>query len=192
MRLPKERAMADIFRPCDEADRAAMGAIVNRAAEAYRGAIPADCWHEPYMSAAELDAEIAAGVVFTGLEADGVLAGIMGVQPVRNVILVRHAYVLPEMQGRGIGGALLRHLCAGTDEPILIGTWAAAIWAIRFYERHGFQLVPGAAKDRLLDAYWTIPPRQRDVSVVLAHPVLDAAGAERLVRAAAKSPARNC
>lgn len=184
--------MTDRLRSCGEADRPAMLAIVNRAAEAYRDAIPADCWHEPYMPAAELDAEIAAGIAFTGFEADGALVGVMGVQPVRNVLLIRHAYVLPEMQGRGIGGALLRRLCAGADGPILIGTWADATWAIRFYERHGFTLVPGAAKDRLLDTYWTIPPRQREVSVVLARPALDEAEAGRLVRAGAGSSARNC
>jgi len=160
-----------------------MLAIINAAAEAYRGAIPADCWHEPYFPPDELDAEIARGVAFTGLEADGALAGVMGVQTVRNATLIRHAYVLPALQGRVLGSVLIRHLCARASRQILVGTWAAARWAIGFYERHGFALVPGAAKDALLGAYWTIPPRQAEVSVVLAAPPLDEAGTAQLIAA---------
>ena len=133
-------AMSSI-RPCRDDERAAILAIVNAAAEAYRGVIPADRWHEPYMRADELDAEIAAGVVFWGYEADGELLGVMGIQPVRDVDLIRHAYVLPGSQGRGVGGALLEHLRGARGRPMLVGTWAAAEWAIRFYERHGFELV---------------------------------------------------
>jgi GNAT superfamily N-acetyltransferase len=173
--------MPHAIRPCRVEDRPAMLAIINAAAEAYRGAIPADCWHEPYMKAAELDEEIARGVAFTGIEAGDALAGIMGVQPVRNATLIRHAYVLPALQGRGLGGILLRRLCDRTAGQILIGTWAAASWAIGFYERHGFRLAEDAAKDALLATYWTIPARQAEVSVVLAAPPLDAPGAARLI-----------
>src|SRR5438445_2387999 len=126
------------IRRCRDDDRPAILAIVNAAAEAYRGVIPADCWHEPYMPRDELDAEIAAGVAFWGCEEDGALTGVMGIQPVRDVDLIRHAYVLPGGQRRGVGGAILHHLRSLTDRPMLVGTWAAAEWAIRFYERHGF------------------------------------------------------
>ena len=163
------------IRPCrpDEHDR--MLAIDNAAAEAYRGVIPADCWHEPYMPAAQLAREIAAGVVFWGYESDGALIGIMGIQRVRDVDLIRHAYVLPGSQGRGVGGLLLEHLRRSAARPILVGTWAAADWAIRFYQRHGFALVPPARKDALLQEYWTITPRQVETSVVLASPPVAAA-----------------
>ncbi|HET6547570.1 MAG TPA: GNAT family N-acetyltransferase [Solirubrobacter sp.] len=158
------------IRRCRHAERDAILAIVNAAAEAYRGVIPADRWHEPYMPREQLDAEIAAGVEFWGCEADGGLAGVMGVQPVRDVELIRHAYVAPGNQGRGIGGALLDHLVRASTRPLLVGTWAAAEWAIRFYERHGFQLVDAARAAALLEAYWTIPARQVETSVVLALP----------------------
>jgi GNAT superfamily N-acetyltransferase len=156
-----------MIRRCTDADLPAMLAIVNEAAEAYRGVIPADRWHEPYMTRAHLQDEIAAGVVFSGWQEDDILAGVMGLQPVRDVTLIRHAYVRPSHQGRGIGAALLTTLGAETTGPLLVGTWAAATWAIRFYERHGFRLTDAAEKDRLLDTYWSIPPRQRDTSVVL-------------------------
>jgi GNAT superfamily N-acetyltransferase len=141
---------------------------VNAAAEAYRGVIPADRWHEPYMPADELDAEIAAGVRFWGYEADGELLGIMGVQPVRDVDLIRHAYVAPDSQRGGVGGALLEHLLRGATRPMLVGTWGAAGWAIRFYERHGFEQVSRARAAELLREYWTIPERQVETSVVLS------------------------
>ena len=145
-------------------------AIVNQAAEAYRGVIPADRWHEPYMSAEELDREIAAGVEFWGIEdGAGVLAGVMGIQAVRDVDLIRHAYVRPGLQGGGIGRRLLEELTARAQRPLLVGTWAAAAWAVRFYERNGFELVGREEKDRLLAAYWDIPERQVETSVVLAH-----------------------
>ncbi len=148
-------------------------AIVNVAAEAYRGVIPADRWHEPYMPPEELEREIAAGVVFWGYEEDGELVGVMGLQAVRDVDLIRHAYVRPQSQTRGIGGALLRHLRGLTTRPMLVGTWAAADWAIRFYERHGFRLVSPARKTELLQTFWRIPDRQIETSVVLANPPVD-------------------
>jgi len=158
------------IRPCRDDERAAVLAIVNRAAEAYRGVIPADRWHEPYMSEDELDREIAAGVVFWGYEADGELVGVMGIQPVRDVVLIRHAYVLPDSQRSGVGGALLEHLRGLTEQPVLVGTWADAEWAIRFYRRHGFELALPERKTELLKAYWTVPDRQIETSVVLTLP----------------------
>jgi len=163
------------IRLCREDETAAILAIINTAAEAYGGIIPADRWHEPYMPGSELAAEKAAGVVFRGYEAEGQLAGVMGIQPVRDVHLIRHAYVLPAFQRIGAGGALLDHLRRGTPGTVLVGTWAAAVWAIRFYERHGFRRVSEQAKDRLLRAYWTIPDRQIETSVVLANPALETA-----------------
>jgi GNAT superfamily N-acetyltransferase len=161
------------IRPCRDDDRAAILAIVNAAAEAYRGVIPADRWHEPYMPWDELGSEIAAGVAFWGYEEDGRLAGVMGFQSVRDVDLIRHAYVLPSSQRRGIGGALLGHLRQLSTRRILVGTWEAADWAIRFYRRHGFELVAPARKALLLKAYWNVPDRQIEVSVVLASPPVD-------------------
>lgn len=161
------------IRLCRDNERPAILAIVNAAAEAYRGVIPADCWHEPYMPAGELEAEIGAGVAFWGFENDGRLAGVMGIQPVRDVDLIRHAYVLPGDQRRGIGGALLRQLRDRSTRRMLIGTWAAAEWAIRFYQRHRFELVPPTHKTVLLQTYWTVPDRQIETSVVLANPPFD-------------------
>jgi GNAT superfamily N-acetyltransferase len=161
------------IRPCRESDRAAILAIVNAAAEAYRGVIPPDRWHEPYMPPDELDGEIAAGVVFWGYEEDGRLIGVMGLQPVRDVDLIRHAYTLPNRQRGGIGGALLGHLRQLSTRRILVGTWAAADWAIHFYQRHGFQLVAPARKAVLLKTYWNIPDRQIETSVVLASPPVE-------------------
>ena len=161
------------IRPCRDDDRAAILAIVNAAAEAYRGVIPADRWHEPYMPWDELASEIAAGVAFWGYEEDGRLTGVMGLQSVHDVDLIRHAYVLPSSQRRGIGGALLGHLRQLSTRPILVGTWEAADWAIRFYRRHGFELVAPARKALLLKAYWNVPDRQIEVSVVLASPPVD-------------------
>jgi GNAT superfamily N-acetyltransferase len=163
------------IRPCGDDERTAILAIVNAAAEAYRGVIPADRWHEPYMDSRELDGEIAGGVAFWGYEADDKLLGIMGIQPVRDVVLIRHAYVVPGSQRQGIGGALLRHLRRLTRERMLVGTWAAADWAIDFYRRHGFQPVSPERGTALLQTYWTIPDRQIETSVVLADPPLDEA-----------------
>jgi len=153
---------------CGEADVPAICAVVNDAAEAYRGVIPADRWHEPYMPEGELRGEIAAGVVFWGLEAGGGLVGVMGLQDVQDVALIRHAYVVTAARRDGIGGRLLHHLLTQTDRPILVGTWAAATWAIRFYEKHGFALTAPEEKARLLRRYWSIPDRQIETSVVLA------------------------
>ncbi|MGO8836331.1 MAG: GNAT family N-acetyltransferase [Limisphaerales bacterium] len=142
--------------------------IINEAARAYKGIIPEDRWHEPYMPLAELKEEVAAGVSFWGLEHGGKLAGVMGVQSIQDVVLIRHAYVRPEFQSRGIGGDLLRRLRSLAPGPVMVGTWAAATWAIAFYEKHGFRKVIPAEKDRLLKKYWTIPERQIETSVVLA------------------------
>ena len=156
-----------MIRRCTLADVDQLFAVINEAAEAYRGVIPADRWHDPYMSRDELDAEIAAGVAFWGCEADAALIGVMGLQPAGEVELIRHAYVLPGQQGRGVGSAMLRHLRGLSARPMLVGTWAAAEWAIRFYERNGFALVSEAEKTELLRRYWTIPERQIETSVVL-------------------------
>jgi GNAT superfamily N-acetyltransferase len=156
-----------MIRPCTKADLDAIGEIINEAAEAYRGVIPADCWHEPYMTRAHLDEEIAAGVVFRGYEDEGALVGVMGLQKSRDATLIRHAYVRSSHQGRGIGGALMSALTSESDGPLLVGTWATASWAIRFYEKHGFELATPAETDRLLRLYWTVSPRQRETSVVL-------------------------
>jgi GNAT superfamily N-acetyltransferase len=159
-------------RPCRDDERPAILAIVNSAAEAYRGVIPADRWRDPYMSEDEFAEEIAAGVAFWGYEADGELVGVMGVQPVRDVDLIRHAYVSPAKQRHGVGGALLEHLTHSATRRLLVGTWAAADWAIRFYQRHAFELVTPEQKTELLKAYWRIPERQVETSVVLARPPL--------------------
>jgi len=161
------------IRPCRNDERAAILAIINAAAEAYRGVIPPDCWHDPYMTADELEREIASGVTFWGHAGDGVLAGVMGLQRVRDVDLIRHAYVLPGKQKRGIGGELIAHLRGLSARRMLFGTLAAAHWAISFYQRHGFALVSPAQKTVLLKAYWDIPDRQIETSVVLANPVLE-------------------
>jgi GNAT superfamily N-acetyltransferase len=155
------------IRRCRDDERPEILAIVNAAAAAYRDVIPADRWHEPYMPAEELDAEIEAGVEFWGFEWGGGLLGIMGIQPVRDVHLIRHAYVSPDRQRGGIGGALLEHLLESTPGPVLVGTWAAAGWAIDFYRRHGFVQVTPERKDELLREYWDIPGRQIETSVVL-------------------------
>jgi GNAT superfamily N-acetyltransferase len=163
------------IRLCRDGDRAAILAIVNAAAEAYRAVIPIDRWHEPYMPQDELESEIAAGVVFWGHEENGVLVGVMGLQSVRDVDLIRHAYVRPGSQRRGVGGTLVRHLRGLSTRRMLVGTWGAADWAVRFYRRHGFELVSPERKSVLLKTYWTIPDRQIETSVVLANPPDDAA-----------------
>jgi N-acetylglutamate synthase-like GNAT family acetyltransferase len=166
-----------MIRPCDAADREPIYEIVNDAAQAYRGIIPDDRWQEPYMSREELDAEIEDGVEFWGYEEAGRLLGVMGLQDRGEVTLMRHAYVRTAHRGRGIGGQLLRHLEGLTRQPILIGTWAAATWAIRFYEKHGYRMVSHEEKARLLRRYWNIPERQVETSVVLANPTWFAAQA---------------
>jgi GNAT superfamily N-acetyltransferase len=156
-----------VIRPCGEEDLDRIVEIVNDAAEAYRGVIPSEGWHEPYLSRRSLAAEIDAGVAFSGWYGDAGLVGVMGLQPVKDVQLIRHAYVRREWQGRGIGRELMVALAANAHGRLLVGTWAAAGWAIRFYERNGFELVSTVEKNRLLDTYWTIPPSQREASVVL-------------------------
>ena len=160
-------------RRCRDDEREAILRIVNLAAEAYRGVIPADRWHEPYMPASELDEEIAAGVTFWGYESDEELLGVMGIQAVRDVDLIRHAYVMPGRQRGGVGSALLEHLVGLSTKRLLVGTWAAAEWAIGFYRRHGFELVTPEQKTALLRSYWRIPERQIATSVVLANPPLN-------------------
>jgi N-acetylglutamate synthase-like GNAT family acetyltransferase len=156
-----------VVRKSTEADFAAILAIVNDGAQRYKGVIPADRWHEPYMPAEELKKEIAAGVAFSVAEQDGRVVGVMGIQDKGDVTLVRHAYVATSAQRAGIGTKLLRHLESLTQKPVLIGTWAAATWAIDFYRRNGFSLVSHAEKERLLRKYWSIPARQVETSVVL-------------------------
>jgi GNAT superfamily N-acetyltransferase len=159
-----------MIRRCDMRDFALIWAIINDGAQAYRGTIPADRWTEPYMSREKLQHEFDDGVVFWGYEEDGALMGVMGIQPVRDVTLIRHAYVRTNAQKKGVGSQLLAHLRKLTKDPMLIGTWADAVWAIRFYERHGFRRVSDEEKDRLLKRYWNIPERQVETSVVLADP----------------------
>ena len=142
-------------------------AAINDGAQAYRGVIPADRWHEPYMPADELKGEIAAGIQFWVAEEGGALFGVMGIQDKGEVALIRHAYVPTRVQRKGVGTRLLKHLEGLADKPFLIGTWAASSWAIAFYERNGFELVTPDEKDRLLREYWSIPERQIETSVVL-------------------------
>ena len=149
-------------------DFEAILAIINDAAQAYRGVIPSDRWHEPYMSTDELAKEIASGVIFWMAEDSGQLLGVMGIQDKEDVALVRHAYTATTLQRKGIGTKLLRHVEALADKPILIGTWADAAWAIEFYRRNGFTVVSDGDKNRLLRAYWSVPARQVETSVVLA------------------------
>jgi len=157
-----------LIRKGDDADLARIFAVINEAAQAYREVIPADRWHEPYMPADELAREIASGIVFWVAEEDGRLLGVMGMQDKGVVALVRHAYVSPSAQRMGVGTKLLRHVQGLTDKPILIGTWADASWAIDFYRRNGFTVLPDSHKERLLRTYWSIPERQVETSVVLA------------------------
>jgi GNAT superfamily N-acetyltransferase len=157
-----------MIRRCNDSDAEVVWTIINEGAQAYRGVIPADQWAEQYMSREDLKCEINDGVVFWGFEDGGELVGVMGTQKVWDVTLIRHAYVRSSWQKRGIGAQLLSHLLGLTNDPILIGTWADAVWAIRFYEKHGFRMVSLAEKDLLLKKYWKISERQRQTSVVLA------------------------
>jgi GNAT superfamily N-acetyltransferase len=156
-----------MIRRCDVCDFDLIWEIVNNGAQAYKGIIPVDRWHEPYMSRVELRHEIDSGVTFWGCEESGALAGVMGIQPVQNVTLIRHAYVRSEWQKHGIGTQLLAHLRSLTEGPVLIGTWADAEWAIRFYMERGFEMVGREEKNRLLKQYWKVPRRQIETSVVL-------------------------
>lgn len=156
------------IRQSEETDLARMFDVINGAAQAYRGVIPPDRWHDPYMPRDELAKEIADGIVFWVAEGEGRLLGVMGIQDKGSVALVRHAYVAPAAQRSGVGTKLLRHVTGLADRPILIGTWADASWAIAFYRRNGFTVVPDDEKKNLLRTYWSIPERQIEVSVVLA------------------------
>ena len=160
------------IRACGDDEHGVILAIVNEAADAYRGVIPPDRWHEPYMKSGELQGEIDAGVAFWGYELEGRLVGVMGIQRVRDVDLIRHAYVLRASQRHGVGSALLEYLHSRSTQRILVGTWAAAEWAVRFYRRHGFELVSREQTAMLLRTYWTVPDAQIERSVVLANPPL--------------------
>jgi N-acetylglutamate synthase-like GNAT family acetyltransferase len=156
-----------VIRRCHQADFTTIWMIINDGAAAYRGIIPPDCLRDPYMTAEELSHEVASGVHFWGCDDNGTLVGVMGLQDVADVTLIRHAYVRTDYQKQGVGAELLSHLRGMAVRPLLIGTWAAAHWAIRFYQRHGFHLVSSEEKERLLRRYWDIPPRQIETSVVL-------------------------
>jgi len=156
-----------VIRECHETDFEALYTVINSGAQAYRGVIPEDRWREPYMSREALRRELDAGVRFSGYEQENRLLGVMGIQDVLDVTLIRHAYVVWEKQGQGIGTRLLSHLMAKTVGPVLVGTWADAAWAVRFYEKRGFERVSSQEKDRSLRKYWTIPERQAETSVVL-------------------------
>lgn len=157
-----------MIRRCDDRDFEMILEIINDGARAYKGVIPEDRWTEPYMSREELRHEMDQGVVFWGYQEGVTVAGVMGLQSVLDVTLIRHAYVRTNSQNRGIGAQMLSHLRTMAKTPVLIGTWADAVWAIRFYEKHGFQMVSAGEKERLLKRYWTIPERQVETSVVLA------------------------
>ncbi|HLX94616.1 MAG TPA: GNAT family N-acetyltransferase [Verrucomicrobiae bacterium] len=158
-----------MIRPCTDSDVPDIFTIVNDASRAYRDVIPPDRWHEPYMPLEALKEEMERGVEFWGCEENGQLIGVMGMQPVKDVTLIRHAYVKTERRNRGVGGKLLNHLLERIHGKILVGTWQAADWAVRFYEKHGFQLAGEAEKNRLLATYWQIPQRQIETSVVLVY-----------------------
>jgi len=157
-----------MIRRCTNTDFDAIFSIVNDGAQAYKGIIPADRWHEPYMPKEELRRQIEDGVIFWGLEEAGELMGVMGIQRVKDVSLIRHAYVRSGSQRCGVGQQLLHHLLGMATTPVLIGTWADAIWAIHFYEKNGFARVTYEQKEHLLRTYWVIPERQVETSVVLA------------------------
>ncbi|HEX8029043.1 MAG TPA: GNAT family N-acetyltransferase [Vicinamibacterales bacterium] len=161
-----------MIRSCTSHDFDAMFEVINDGAQAYRGHIADDCWHDPYMPREELRDEIAAGVRFWGDFDGDALRAVMGIQDVKDVALIRHAYTRRAAQGKGSGGRLLAHLVSLTDRPILIGTWASAAWAIRFYEARGFTLVDPEEKLRLLKKYWTVSDRQIAESVVLRNRVV--------------------
>jgi N-acetylglutamate synthase-like GNAT family acetyltransferase len=158
-----------MIRVCAESDSMMMLEIINDAAQAYKGVIPDECWNEQYISSEELICEIENGVIFWCLEQDEQLLGIMGIQDKGELTLIRHAYIRRQAQKLGIGTKLLQHMENITEKPILIGTWAAAIWAISFYEKNGYTLVSEEEKNQLLKNYWSVPERQKEKSVVLAN-----------------------
>lgn len=156
-----------MLRRCTPADFDEIYQVINDAASAYKNVIPGECWHEPYMSRQELRLQMEEGVEFWCYHEHDKILGVMGIQDKREVTLIRHAYVRTVARNTGIGGKLLAHLRTLTSKPVLIGTWAAASWAIEFYQKHGFRLVSQELKNKLLDTYWAIPPRQVETSVVL-------------------------
>lgn len=162
--------MPGMIRRCGAHEFDVIGAIINDGARAYQGIVPADCLKDPYMPRSELQHEINDGVVFWGYEHSRELLGVMGIQEIGEVTLIRHAYVRTSAQGRGIGGKLLSHLRRLAMKPLLIGTWAEAKWAIGFYQKYGFALLTPQEKDHLIPKYWKIPQRQAETSVVLASP----------------------
>lgn len=157
-----------MIRKCTDKDFEAMYEIINDAASAYKGVIPSDRWNEPYMPKDELSHEISQGMVFWEYEEAGRFVGVMGIQDVKDVRLIRHAYVRTATRSRGIGSKLLKFLLPQTTRPVLIGTWKAAAWASSFYQKHGFACVSEEDKNILLKKYWTVPPRQVETSIVLA------------------------
>ena len=157
-----------MISPCEEKDFTIIYEIINDAANAYRGIIPADQWHDPYMTEEDLKRQINEGVQFWSYTEDGEIIGVMGIQFKKDVTLIRHAYVRTIKRKKGIGSQLLEHLCTISTTPVLIGTWADAKWAIEFYQKHGFRLLPEEEKNNLLRKYWTISTRQIETSVVLA------------------------
>ena len=157
-----------MIEQCSPADREEIYSIINDAARAYQGVIPADRWHEPYMPMEELKKQVDEGVEFWGYREEGKLVGVMGIQDRGDVTLIRHAYVRTSHRNKGIGRKLLGHLTTLTTKPVLIGTWADAVWAVEFYKKYGFRLIVGEEKNRLLKKYWSIPERQVETSVVLA------------------------
>ena len=157
-----------MISPCEEKDFTIIYEIINDAANAYRGIIPADQWHDPYMTEEDLKRQIKEGVQFWSYTEDGEIIGVMGIQFKKDVTLIRHAYVRTIKRKKGIGSQLLEHLCTISTTPVLIGTWADAKWAIEFYQKHGFRLLPEEEKNNLLRKYWTISTRQIETSVVLA------------------------
>ena len=157
-----------MIRRCQDADFDRIAAVINDSAQAYQGIIPEDCWTDPYMSKDELQGEVRHGVQFWGYEEEGQLVAVMGIQCLEDVTLIRHAYVRTSWRKQGIGGEMLAFLRSQTTRPLLIGTWADAVWAVSFYEKHGFKKVSEREKDRLLARYWSIPDRQIETSVVLA------------------------
>jgi N-acetylglutamate synthase-like GNAT family acetyltransferase len=154
---------------CEDEDFNEIYSIINDAAIAYKGIIPEDRWHEPYMSIEELKRQINEGVQFWKYVDDKEILGVMGIQPKSDVTLIRHACVRPTQRNKGIGSKLLEHLYSISTTPVLIGTWADATWAIKFYQKHGFRLLAPEEKNALLRKYWSIPERQIDTSVVLAN-----------------------
>ncbi|MBC7948520.1 MAG: GNAT family N-acetyltransferase [Chitinophagaceae bacterium] len=157
-----------MIRKCDDKDFRQIWEIINDGASAYKGIIPPDRWHDPYMSEEELKSQVDEGVQFWGYHEKDEMIGVMGIQDKGEVTLIRHAYVRSAHRNKGIGGMLLSHLTSGAITPILIGTWADATWAIKFYQKHGFREVSETEKTRLLMKYWNIPRRQLETSVVLA------------------------